>query len=72
MTQLLKKAFEEAAKLPPEEQDRLAAQVLQALEDEAGWTHAFEATAVGLAALADEALAEHAAGRTEPLDPEAL
>ena len=72
MTRLLKKAFEEAAKLPPEEQDRLAAHVLEALSDEAGWLRAFEASADVLADLADEALAEHASGSTKPLDPDEL
>lgn len=65
MTNLLKKAFEEASKLAPEDQDRVAAELLEALAGEEKWAEAFEGSADALAVLADEALAEHRAGRTE-------
>jgi hypothetical protein len=40
--------------------------------DEARWTQQFEESQDLLADLANEALADHAAGRTVPLDPEKL
>jgi hypothetical protein len=69
MTQLLKKAFEEAAKLAPEAQDALARALLHDLESEHNWTSAFTGSdADSLAGLADEAVAEHQRGTTRPLD----
>lgn len=40
--------------------------------DERRWSEAFARSAGALAALADEALAEHHAGRTKLLDPDQL
>ena len=58
MTTLLEKAFGEAAKLPPEDQDALAEQLLADLESERRWAEAFARSQGKLALLADEALAE--------------
>jgi hypothetical protein len=67
MTKLLKKAFEEAAKLTEADQDRLAAQLLQELADDATWEASFAASAPQLEKLAAQALEEYKAGRTEEL-----
>ena len=72
MTELLRKAFEEASKLPPREQDALASVLLEELRGEQLWETTLEETHEKLASLADAALAEHRAGRTQPLDPEEL
>jgi hypothetical protein len=72
MTELLKKAFEKASKLPPKEQDAFAALVLAELEAEGRWDEAFGASQDALAALSREAISELRAGRTEPLDPDKL
>ncbi len=72
MTQLLEKAFAEAAKLSPEEQDTFARWMLEELADEERWQQSFEQSADLLARMADEALAEYRAGKTEPLDPDTL
>ncbi len=72
MTQLLEKAFAEAARLPEEEQNNVAAWLIEELGSEARWDQAFARSANELAALAEEALAEHQAGKTQPLDPEQL
>ena len=72
MTQLLEKAFSEVTKLPEDEQDAVAAWLLEELASEARWNQAFTDSADALSALADEALAEHAAGKTQILDPEKL
>ena len=70
MTELLEKAFAEAAKLPEEEQRRLAEWLLSELGAERRWQGLFAGSSDALERLADDALREHRAGRTEPLDPD--
>lgn len=70
MTDLLEKAFQRAAKLPPEEQDRLASAILADLESERRWDRAFAESQDVMGRLASAALAEAKAGRAEPLFPE--
>jgi hypothetical protein len=72
MTKLLEEAFAEASKLPDQEQDALAAVILEELASERRWDQAFADSADLLARLADQALAEHRAGKTHVLDPERL
>jgi hypothetical protein len=72
MTKLLEKAFAEAAKLPDADQDALAQAVLAELGSERRWDELFAASADVLSELAEEALAEHRAGRTKRLDPDTL
>jgi hypothetical protein len=73
MTELLKKAFKEAERLPPEDQDALGRTLLEELASEANWQDAFgTADEVTLGRLAADALKEHAAGQTKPLDPDTL
>ncbi len=72
MTPTLEKAFAEAAKLSPSEQEALARWILEELASELRWDEAFAASADALAQLADEALAEHRAGLTEPLEADDL
>jgi hypothetical protein len=72
MTDLLEKAFEEAAKLPPEAQDELAKWVLAEMEAEERWSQLLGSSADHLSELADEALSEHRRADTEALDPESL
>jgi hypothetical protein len=68
MTKLLEQAFAEVAKLPDPEQDTFAAWILEELASEQRWARAFDASQDLLAELADEAVAEHRTGRTQPLD----
>ena len=74
MTQLLQKAFERAAKLPQEEQDKFARFLLAELESEQRWAELFSRSESEdlLERLADEALTAHRTGRTQPLDIEEL
>jgi hypothetical protein len=72
MTEALRKAFEAASRLPEPEQDELAAAILEELDADERWDAAFARSQDALERLADEALEEHRAGRTEPLDPDAL
>ena len=67
MTHLLEKALTEVAKLPASEQDAVAAIVLQELASEQRWSESFAKSQDLLAELAEQALAEYAAGRTKPL-----
>ena len=68
----MKEAFEAASRLPDREQDELAAAILEELDADERWEVAFARSQDALERLANEALEEHRAGRTEPLDPEAL
>jgi len=72
MTKLLEEAFEEAARLPEEQQNSIASWLLAELRSEQKWTDAFARSTDKLSGLADEALREHAAGKTRPLDPDSL
>ena len=72
MTELLRRAFEEASKLPPGEQDALASILLEELDGERRWETTLEDTHEKLTGLADAALAEHRTGTTKPLDPDNL
>lgn len=69
MNQLLHQAFERAADLPREEQDRFARFLLAELESEDRWAELFARPESEdlLERLADKALSEHRAGRTQPL-----
>jgi hypothetical protein len=67
MTHLLKKAMSEVEKLPESEQDAVAALVLEELASEKRWMELFEKSQDKLAKLAEQALADYAAGRTKPL-----
>lgn len=66
MTQLLKKAFAKASELPEQDQDAIAEIVLAELASEKRWNDLFAKSQDLLAELAQEALAEHRAGKTQP------
>jgi hypothetical protein len=72
MTELLKQAFDEASRLPASEQDAFGAWMLEELRSELRWNDLFVRSQDVLAKMADDALAEHRAGRTLPLDPDTL
>ena len=67
MTQLLEKALREVQKLPPSEQDAVAAIVLEELASEQKWAELLAKSQDALAPMAEEALAEYHAGKTKPL-----
>lgn len=64
MTALLEKALAEISKLPPPQQEEVAAWLLAELTDEGHWASSFAKSQSTLDTLADEALAEHGAGLT--------
>jgi hypothetical protein len=72
MTTLLEQVFAEAAKLPAQEQEALAAWLIEELKSDRHWSQLLESSSDILEQLADEALAEFRAGRTQVLDPEQL
>ncbi len=72
MTQRLEEAFAEVAKLPEQEQDAFATWIFEELASEHRWAQSFGKSQNLLATLAEEALAEHRAGRTQPLDVDQL
>jgi hypothetical protein len=72
MTDLLKKAFEKASQLPKEEQDRFGAWMLEELDSDERWNDLFARSQDILAKMADDAISEHRAGKTLPLDPNKL
>lgn len=63
MTPLLKKVLSEVDKLPPEEQDAIAAVILEELKNERQWQEAFAESQDKLAQLARKVRADIKAGR---------
>ena len=72
MSKLLEQAIEEAHKLPETEQEAIGAWLLAELESERRWDDLFSRPSAAIERMADEALADHRAGRTIPLDPDEL
>ena len=70
MSQLMEQAFQQARLLPEEDQEALAAIILQEIESERRWEELFARpeSADLLSRMADEALAAVRAGRAEKLD----
>lgn len=72
MTKLLEQAVARARELPDRDQDAIAQIVLDELESERRWESLFSRSPEKLRRLADEAWAEHDAGKSQPLDPDEL
>ncbi len=72
MTQILEKAFEEALKLSRLEQNILGRWLIDEILSERKWKETFAGSEDVLDQLAEEALAEHAQGKTKPLDIDSL
>ena len=71
-TRQLEHAFDEASKLPEDEQKSLARWLLAELESERRWSELFTRSPDALSSLAQEALKERSTGHTEELDPERI
>ena len=72
MTQLLKQAFNEAARLSEMEQNVIARWLLSELASEKRWMETLADSEDLLSDLADEALTEHRQGKTRLLDLDKL
>jgi len=68
VTELLEDALRKIASLPKEEQDAIAAQIIETLQDETAWKEKLARTPEKLVRLAQEARAEHERGETRALD----
>ena len=68
MTGLLEEMLRRIESLPVHEQDAIASQIIEALDDEEAWARRFSENPSLLRSLADEALEEHRRGETRPLD----
>ncbi|MCB0205524.1 MAG: hypothetical protein KDH89_11955 [Anaerolineae bacterium] len=71
-TYMLEKAVAQAKQLPEEQQDAIAALILDEIKDEARWDAAFALSHDLLEQLAAEAEEEDRQGLTEELDLDAL
>jgi DnaJ-domain-containing protein 1 len=67
MTALLEKALQQLEAQPPDTQDAIASQIIEALEDEA-WERSFAQNPEKLSKLIEQAKDEIAQGKTRPLD----
>ncbi len=72
MTKALEEVFKEASALPEAEQDALAEAIRAEIRAEKDWDKSFASSLDVLERLADEAIADHRAGRTKPIDPDKL
>jgi hypothetical protein len=68
MTRLLEDALRKVGKLSEDEQDGIASQILETLEDEEAWGKMLRKNPAKLRKLAEKALDEHHRGKTRPLD----
>jgi hypothetical protein len=68
MTGPLEEALRRAESLSREEQDAIASQIMETLDDEEAWTRSFREKPAVLRSLAREALEGHRRGETRPLD----
>jgi hypothetical protein len=65
---LLEKALHRLEALSQQEQDAIAAQILDTLDDEEAWARSFQEKQEALKRLAQEALEEHRRGETRPIE----
>ena len=68
MTRLLEDALRKVGKLSEDEQNGIASQILETLEDEEAWGKMLRKNPAKLRELAEKALDEHRRGKTRPLD----
>ncbi|MGB6065253.1 MAG: hypothetical protein WBG50_10615 [Desulfomonilaceae bacterium] len=67
MTKLLTQAFEKASRLPDDLQDQLAQELLEEIEWEARWDNTLAGSQEKLERLAEKAMQEYRAGKTEEM-----
>ena len=66
MSDTFTQAFQIASKLPPKDREAPGALLLQEMQSDKRWSELFASSQDLLSKLADEALAEHKAGKTKP------
>ena len=68
MTGLLEEAWRRVESLSQEEQDAIASQIIETLDDEEAWRRSFREKPALLRSMAREALEEHRRGKARSLD----
>lgn len=68
MTGLLEQALRRLEALSADEQDAIASQIIETLDDEQAWSERLAAIPENLRDMAREAAEEHRRGETRPLD----
>ena len=68
MTGLLEQALKKVAALSDQDQDSIATQILDTLNDDASWEGSYALRQEEFRAMADAAIDEHRRGVTRPLD----
>lgn len=69
---LFERAIHEAQALPDQDQEAIGAWLLAEIDSERRWDRLFAQPSNAIEELADEALRDHEAGLTTPLDPDNL
>lgn len=72
MTELLERVIAQLKTLPDDEQNAIAAMILEEIEDDRRWDESFSRSPNILAKLAAFAMAEYRAGQPQELDRETL
>ena len=72
MTKALEEVLRQVSRLPEAEQDALAEAIRAEIGAEKDWDKSFAGSLDVLDRLADEAIADHRAGRTKPIDPDTM
>ena len=68
MSTLLEEALEKVASLPPDDQDAIAAQILDTLEDRDNWRQINATRLAAIRRMEQEAIEEDDRGLTRPMD----
>ena len=68
MTELLEDALRKVATLPKEEQDAIASQIIETLQDEVRWKETLASNSEKLGRLGEEARREYQRAETRPID----
>jgi hypothetical protein len=72
MTRAMEQAIERLKRVPETQQEELAQFLLHELEEDERWAATTQSRRPQLDRLIKDVLADHAAGKTRPLDPDAL
>ncbi len=72
MTKALEEVLRQISRLPEAEQDALAEAIKAEIGAEKDWDKSFAGSLDVLDRLADDAIADHRAGRTKPIDPDTM
>jgi hypothetical protein len=72
MTKALEEVLRQVSRLSEAEQDALAEAIKAEIGAEKDWEKSFAGSLDVLDRLADEAIADHRAGRTKPIDPDTM